>query len=178
MAARLETLVANERAPAFGALDGEVVGFGAQNRGIRVARTDQPNGRTHGIPLLELLMNIGPHGHLLVRLRVANEVHPVLCSAEQHVDAVLRAEEANLAFIVAADQGDDNYLGLLALEIVHGCQADGLQKLFLFNRLPRSGSGRLLLLGLCFKPLLREGLEVAVAEEDLEMLVEGGAELL
>jgi hypothetical protein len=50
--------------------------------------------------------------------------------------------------------------------------------LFLFDCLSRSGSGYWRLLGLCFKTLLREGLEIALAEKDFEMLVEGCAELL
>jgi hypothetical protein len=91
-----------------------------------MAGANQADGYAHGVPLAELLIHVCPHGHVLVRFRVANEVHSVLCSTEQHVDAVLGPEEANLAFVVAADQGDDNDLGLLALEIVHGCQADSL----------------------------------------------------
>ena len=39
---------------------------------------------------------------------------------EQNVDSVCRLQEANLTILVASDQGDDYYLGLLSLEVVPG----------------------------------------------------------
>jgi hypothetical protein len=125
------------------------------------------------------MMDIDPHRHVQVRFCVPDEVHAVLGAAEEHVDAVLSAQKPNFGLVVAADERDNDDLGLFPLEIVDCGQADCLQQLFLFHRPPRPRNCRLLLLPvLHLEALLREGLKVAITEEDLKVLAQGGAQFL
>lgn len=102
----------------------------------------------------------------------------MLGAAEKNVDAVLGAQKADFGVVVAADERDNDDLGLFPLEVVDCRQADRLQQLFLFHRLPRPRSRLIFLPGLHLEALLCEGVEVTVAEEDLKVLAEGGTEFL
>jgi hypothetical protein len=124
-------------------------------------------------------MDVDPHRHVQVRLGVPDQVHAVLGAAEQHVDAVLGAQKADFGLAVAANERDDDDLGLFPLKVVNCRQADRLQQLFLFHRPPWPRNYRLLFLPrIHLEALLREGLKVTVTEEHLKVLAEGSAEFL
>ena len=180
MPARLETFVAEEGAAALGAPGNKVCRLGAKDWRVRVAWAAERDGRAHGFALAELTDDVRPHWHVLICLCVADEIHAVLRPAEQHVDAVLGAEEANFAVVVAADERDDDDFGFFALEVVDGCQADCLQQLRFHNSLPRRPNRSRLLLP--FRPLLeallRQGLQVTIAQEHFKILAQGGSEFL
>jgi hypothetical protein len=48
-------------------------------------------------------VNIGPHFHIEICFGISDEVHAMLSPAEEHVNAVLGAQKANLALFVAAN---------------------------------------------------------------------------
>jgi hypothetical protein len=81
-------------------------------------------------------VDISPHRDVEICLRVTDQVHSILCSAEQHIDTVFSPEKAHLALWIAADQRHDDDLGFFTLEIVNSSEADGLQELLLLDHLP------------------------------------------
>jgi hypothetical protein len=60
-----------------------------------------------------------PHRHIGVRVSVADEVHSMLSSTQQNVDAICSLEKPNLPLSIAPNQSDDNNFSLLTLEIVN-----------------------------------------------------------
>jgi hypothetical protein len=68
-----------------------------------MARTAQSQLRTNCIRTGELRVDIGPHFHIEICFGISDEVHAMLSPAEEHVNAVLGAQKANLALFVAAN---------------------------------------------------------------------------
>lgn len=60
----------------------------------------------------------------------------MLCTREEDVDPVGCAEKATFVLRVAADKGDDDHFGLLALEVVDTCEPHALEKARLGYVLP------------------------------------------
>src|SRR6266699_333460 len=98
----------------------------------------------------------------------------MLRPAEQHVDAVLCPEEAGPAFPVAPNQGDDDDLGLLALEVVDGGEAQRLYQ----APLPKPALRSLLFGGPEMEILPCQSLLVTVAQADIEIAAQGRPQLL
>ena len=61
---------------------------------------------------------MGPHWYVGIGVTVTNKIHTMLSATEQYVDTVGSLEEPHLLGVVASNQGDNDDLGLFALEIV------------------------------------------------------------
>jgi hypothetical protein len=81
----------------FRALFLKVVRLRAKNRDFFMTRAAEGQLCTDCVSVGELGVNIRPHWDIEVRLRVSNEIHPMLRSAQENIDSVLRPEEANFA---------------------------------------------------------------------------------
>jgi hypothetical protein len=46
--------------------------------------------------------HVAPHRDVGISRRITNQVHPMLCSAEQDIDPIRRLEKANFVCIVAS----------------------------------------------------------------------------
>jgi hypothetical protein len=169
--AAVQAAVAAEVAAAVGTEAGEVVGLTAPDWPVDVPRTAELECRADGIAGLELASDVNPHSDIRVRVGVADEIHAVLGAAQQHVDAVRRLEETDLAAIVAANQRDNDDFGFLALEIVDGGETDLTDEFLLLER------------GLAGMPSLGEAISgqnvlVLLTKKDLKVVGQSGAELL
>jgi hypothetical protein len=67
-----------------------------------------------------------PHFNAGICLGIANQVHPMLGSAQQDVDTVRGFEESNISLFVAADQGDNDDFSLFTLKIVDSRNSEEL----------------------------------------------------
>lgn len=57
----------------------------------------------------------------------------MLSPAKEDIDTVGRSQKSNFLLLVASNERNDDYLALLALEIVDGCDTKELAQVFLFN---------------------------------------------
>lgn len=87
----LESTGTRETAPTFRALPLKVVRFITDNRRVWVARTTESELHADCIRMGELRVGIGPHWDIEVCFSISNEIHAVLSSTEEHIDAVFGA---------------------------------------------------------------------------------------
>lgn len=66
--------------------------------------------------------------YALQHMRIADEIYAMLGSAEEYVDAIRGAKKAGLVKLIGTDQRDNDDFGLLALEVVHCRNAQGLER--------------------------------------------------
>lgn len=132
-----------------------------------MTRAAQAKCTANGFRTLESTEDICPHWDPAVGSCVADHVHAVLCAADRDIDAVRGAEKSNVLPPVAAYHGQHDDLGLLALKIVDGRQANGINQL----RPPRGWpvSDR--------EPLYFSGFLVLIARVDLDLFAQGRLQL-
>jgi hypothetical protein len=91
MAAWIEPTATRQAAPAFRTLSLKVLRLRTENGHFGVTRTTKSKFCTDCIYLGKLRMDISPHWNIQISFGISNEIHAVLSSAEEHVDAVFSA---------------------------------------------------------------------------------------
>jgi hypothetical protein len=80
----------------------------------------QRQGRADALPLVEPGVDLTPEAALgTERVHVADDEQAVFGARQGDVDSVLRLQESDLPIRVASDEGEEDDLVLLALEVVH-----------------------------------------------------------
>jgi hypothetical protein len=69
-----------------------------------MSRATKAQGLAHRVRRLQHPKDFGPHGYIGVSVGVANEVHAVLSTTKENVDAVRCLEKPNPFFLVAPDE--------------------------------------------------------------------------
>lgn len=114
-----------------------------------------------------------PHRNVRVCVSVANNVHTMLSTAEEHVYPILCPQETNFAVFIASDQRNDDDLGFFALEVVDGGNAQEIAQLLLLERLSLHLHllNRVVLSRLfCAKSVFDQGVLVSIADNNLEIV--------
>jgi hypothetical protein len=102
----------------FRALLKKFVRLSDLNDHLRVSGAAQVESVADGVRSPKRVDDFLPHGDIGVCLRVANEIHTMLGSTEEHINAVRCFEESNLLLVVAANERDNDDLRFFALEVV------------------------------------------------------------
>lgn len=165
-----------QRASALGRQLEKVLWMRTLYRRILVSWTAEVESASDGISLLKSSAHIHPHRDIRVRVGASNEIHAVLGSAEQNVNAVRRPEEADLSLGIAPDQGHDDDLGLFTLEVVDCGQSKTLQKSLLLQQW--STLAAMLLVETSLEAICGEHILVAITDRDVKVLVQCVAELM
>jgi hypothetical protein len=96
----------------------EIARFSNVHDRLRMARATQPQRRTNGITCTQHTDHLLPHSDGRVGVSVTDEIHAVLGSTEEHVDAIRYLEESDVPFRIAAHKGDNDDFSLFTLEVV------------------------------------------------------------
>ena len=83
----------------------------------------------------QIANNILPHWHIGVGVGISNQIHAMLSSAQEDIDAVGCFEKPDFPAFVTPDQGDDDELGFFSLKVVHSSRAEEIVEPLLLQRL-------------------------------------------
>jgi hypothetical protein len=96
---------------------------------MRVPRTLELETCAKVASRLEYTDDIGPHRNvLIISIRVPDNIHAVLGARDRRTLTLLDVLRKPLVLRVASDEGYYDDLGFFALEVVHRCHSDSLEK--------------------------------------------------
>lgn len=115
-----ETPVTREHTPTLGANIGEILRLRGPYLCFHMPWTTKAKSFAHRVICTEHPKDFRPHRNIRIRFGVANEVHAMLSTAQEDIDAIFSLEKPNLSLTIAPDKGNDYDLRFLALKIIHG----------------------------------------------------------